>query len=235
MWVAWGELTRSLRGGASAFAYAHGQPLFDYLGGEPGLAAVFHATMRDQAEVFAAAAVKAYDFGSARIVVDVGGGYGQLLATVLQAAPAARGILLDTAAGVAQARRTLDAAGLSGRCSVQAGDFFQSVPEGDVLLLNGILHDWDDQRGAALLRRCRDAVAADGHLLILEQVRPDQLSGTEAATVVLSDLAMLVYTGGRERSAAEFRQVLADGGFTLTGITPPLEPSLTRMLIAEPS
>ena len=235
MWRAWGDLTQGLRGGASAFACAHGQPLFDYIGGDPRLAAVFHATMRAGAEALAAGVVKAYNFGSARTVADIGGGHGRLLAAVLEAAPAARGILLDTAAGVAEASRTLHNAGMSGRCSVEVSDFFQGVPEGDVMLLNGILHDWDDERSAVLLRHCRDSIAADGHLLVLEQVRPEQLAGAEAATAVMSDLAMLVYAGGRERSAQEFRRLLAGAGFSLAGITPPLTPSFTRMLIAQPA
>lgn len=206
MWRAWGELSQGLRGGASAFACAHGQSLFDYIGGDPRLAAVFHSTMRAGAESLATGVVNAYNFGSAAIVADIGGGYGRLLAAVLEAAPAARGRLLDTAAGVAEASRTLHDAGLSGRCSVEVGDFFQGVPEGDVMLLNGILHDWDDERSALLLRHCRRAIAPDGHLLVLEQVRPDQLAGPEVAAAIMSDLAMLVYAGGgnaaRRSSAA---------------------------------
>lgn len=234
-WQAWGALADGVRDGADAFGHAHGQPLFRYLADDAELSAVFNTAMGEGTEPVAAAVPLAYDFTGGRTVVDVGGGNGALLAAVLTAAPQARGILYDSDAGLADAAATFRRPGLGGRCRMAAGDFFTAVPEGDIMLLKGILHDWDDQRCVTILRNCRRSIAAGGRLLVLEPVLPDQLGTAEAAAAVLSDIAMLVYTGGRERTAAEFRALLADAGFSLTEVTPPVAGSAIRILAAAPA
>ncbi|MEV1206505.1 methyltransferase [Microbispora rosea] len=143
--------------------------------------------------------------------------------------------MFDTADGVAGAAEELRRAGLSDRCSIEAGDFFEAVPEGDVMLVKGVLHDWDDRRCIAILRSCRRSIAADGRLLVLEPVMPSGLGTPEAAGAVMSDIAMLVYTGGRERGMIEFRDLLAAAGFDLTRVTPPLGGSEIRALVAKPA
>ena len=233
-WQAWGALAHSARTGETAFDHSHGQPLFGYLAGDPGLSAVFNAAMQDGTDQVAAEVPKRHDFARARTVVDIGGGNGALLAGVLSAAPQAHGILFDTAAGAAGAAGALLEAGLAGRCTIETGDFFRSVPAGDVLLVKGILHDWDDERCLRLLRNCRRSIAPDGQLLVLEPVVPNRLDTAEAAAAVMSDIAMLVYTGGRERNAGEFRALLAAGGFVLSAITP-LTGSAVCILAADPA
>lgn len=233
-WRAWGALADGVRTGEAAFGHVHGKPLFGYLADDCELSGVFNTAMCEGTGPIAAAVPRAYDFSGARTVVDIGGGNGTLLAAVLAAVPTARGILFDTAEGAAGAAGTLRRPGLTGRCRVAAGDFFAAVPEGDMMLLKGILHDWDDQRCVTILRNCRRSIAAGGRLLVLEPVLPDRLEGTEAAAAVMSDIAMLVYTGGRERSEAEFRALLADGGFGLTEVTPPVAGSSIRILVAVP-
>jgi hypothetical protein len=235
MWRAWGGLTHGVRTGEAVFGHVNGQPLFSYLAGEPGLSGVFNTAMGEGTEWIAPEVPKAYDFTGARTVIDIGGGSGPLLAAVLAAVPSARGILFDTAGGAAGAVGTLQQAGLSGRWSIEVGDFFEAVPEGDVMLVKGILHDWDDRRCVTVLRNCRESIACDGRLLVLESVLPDRLDTREAAGVVMSDMAMLVYTGGRERSKAEFQSLLKAGGFDLADVTPPLAGSATRILIADPA
>jgi SAM-dependent methyltransferase len=234
VWQAWGALTQGVRTGEAAFGHAHGQSLFDHLADDPDLSSVFNSAMGDGTGWIAPEVPKAYDFTGARCVVDIGGGSGTLLAAVLAAAPQARGILFDTAVGAAGAAETFQRAGLSDRCSIERGDFFEAVPEADVMLVKGVLHDWDDQRCRTLLRNCRRSIAADGRLLVLEPVLPDRLDTVEAAGAVMSDIAMLIYTGGRERSRAEFQTLLAAGGFDLADVTPPLAGSAIRILIANP-
>ena len=234
-WRAWGALADGVRGGEAAFCHAHGRPLFRYLADDRELSAVFNTAMREGTEPIAAAVPQAYDFTDARTVVDVGGGDGTLLAAVLTTVPQARGILYDSDTGSAHAAATFRRSGLTGRCRVAAGDFFAAVPEGDIMLLKGILHDWDDQQCVTLLRNCRRSIAVDGRLLVLEPVLPDRLGTAEAAAAVMSDIAMLVYTGGRERTEAEFRVLLADGGFRLTEVTPPVAGSAIRILAAAPA
>ncbi len=149
----------------------------------------------------------------------------------LAAAPGLKGILFDTAEGVAGADEEFRRAGLSDRCVIETGDFFEAVPGGDVMLVKGVLHDWNDRRCVVLLRACRRSIAADGRLLVLEPVMPSGLGTPEAAGAVMSDIAMLVYTGGR----TEFRDLLAAAGFDLTEVTPPLGGSAIRILVARPA
>ncbi|WP_405085012.1 methyltransferase [Microbispora sp. NBC_01389] len=234
-WQAWGALTHSVRTGETAWDHAHGSPLFDHLARHPDLSAVFNRAMREGTERIAPALPKAYDFTGAQTVVDVGGGDGTLLAAVLAAVPGLKGILFDTAEGVAGADEGFRRAGLSDRCVIETGDFFEAVPGGDVMLVKGVLHDWDDRRCVDLLRGCRRSIAADGRLLVLEPVMPSALGTPEAAGAVMSDIAMLVYTGGRERGRAEFADLLAAAGFDLTEVTPPLGGSEIRILVARPA
>lgn len=234
MWRAWEGLTHGVRTGEAAFDHVHGLPLFGYMAGQPAMSGVFGTAMREGTAWIAAGVPRAYDFTAARTVVDIGGGSGALLAAVLAAAPGARGILFDTADGAACAAGTLRRAGLSGRYAIETGDFFRAVPAGDVLLLKDILHDWDDRRCRTVLGNCRESIASDGRLLVLEAVRPDRLDAPEAVGVVMSDITMLVYTGGRERSRSEFRALLDSSGFCLAGVTPPLPGAATRILIAAP-
>jgi hypothetical protein len=229
VWQAWGSFAPAVRAGVGAFDLAHGRPLFDHLADDPVLSAVFNSAMGDGTELLGPAVARAHDFTGAGTVVDIGGGNGALLAAILAAAPGNRGILFDTAAGSAEA---FQRAGPS--VSVESGDFFTAVPAGDVLLLKGILHDWDDRRCRQLLRNCRASIAPDGRLLVLEPVLPERIDPVAAAGVVLSDIAMLVYTGGRERSRVDYERLLADAGFVLVDVTRPLAGSPMRILVAVP-
>jgi hypothetical protein len=234
-WQAWGALTHGVRTGEAAFDHVHDQPLFEYLACHPDLSRIFNTAMREGTEHIAPAVPKAYDFTGVRTVVDIGGGNGALLAAIVAATPDLQGILFDTAEGGAGAAETFQRAGVSDRCSIEVGDFFDAVPEGDLLLVKGVLHDWDDERCTTLLRGCRKSIAAHGRLLVLEPVLPSTINTPEAAGVVMSDIAMLVYTGGRERSRDEFRHLLAAGGFDLADVTPPLRGSAIRILVANPA
>jgi O-methyltransferase domain len=152
--------------------------------------------------------------------VDVGGGYGALLAAVLAAhPPPMRGVLYDRPHVVAGARPRLEAAGLAGRCDVAAGDFFAAVPEGgDAYLLKHVLHDWDDDRCAAILRNCRRAMAGGGgRLLVVEALLPP---GNEPSYGKYLDVAMLVLLTGRERGGEEYARLLAAAGFALSRVVP---------------
>jgi len=155
-------------------------------------------------------------------VVDVGGGYGALLSSVLREHSHLHGVLLDTPTVCAEAGRRLDAAGLAARCSVVEGDFFKAVPPGgDAYILQLVLHDWDDERALAVLRNCRRAMGRESRLLLIEAVIP---SGDASALGKLLDLEMLVVCGGRERDESEYRALLAAAGFTHQRTIPTLAP-----------
>ncbi|GGL11871.1 methyltransferase [Sphaerisporangium melleum] len=207
--AAWGGLMHSVRTGELAFDHVHGMPVFAHLAGDPGRASVFNAGMAAGSAFFREVPV-AYDFSRAGTVVDLAGGTGALLGTVLLGAPAARGVLFDTPGVVADAAAHLERIGVLDRCELVGGDLFDGVPAGgDVYLLSRILHDWDDDRCAALLRGCAEAMRPGAELLVIERVV------TAGSYLPLAfDLHMMVMTGGRERTEAEYRALLRGAGLT---------------------
>src|SRR5262249_57407075 len=161
------------------------------------------------------AVLEAFDFSPYRTVVDVGGGHGGFLASILEANPGARGVVFDAPHVVTGARDQLAARGLAGRCEAVGADFFESVPAGgDLYVMKWIIHDWDDRRALVILRNCRRAIGNSGaRLLLVEFV----LSEDGEPFGPFPDLNMMVMVGGKERTEGEFRSLLAEAGFALTG------------------
>ncbi|MFG2288484.1 methyltransferase [Streptomyces sp. NPDC048595] len=239
---AWELLDDSVRTGRPSFDTAFGQDFFGYLAQQPQLSADFNAAMGQATRDTAALVPAAYDFGRFRTVADIGGGDGTLLAPILQAHPALRGILFDSSEGLAQARTRLADEGLDGRCSLVAGDFFATAPEGaDLYLLKSVIHDWNDEQCTTILRHCRQAIPDDGRLLIIEPVLPPVVdpsaSGvdpSESGVLYLSDLNMLVNVEGRERTRDDFDQLCRAAGFALRTVIPLPEPNRFCLIEAEP-
>jgi hypothetical protein len=216
-------IVHTIRTGESGVDAAYGMGLFDFLARRPHDEARFDAAMAERTSAFAPSVAAACDFAGVRTVADVGGGRGTLLAAVLRAHPGLRGILAETPAVAAAAGPALEAAGVAGRCEVVAGDFFAAVPAGaDRYLLANVLHDWDDDRAAAILARCRDAMAPGGRVLIIERLIPDDPE--QALPALLSDINMLVVTGGMERTDAQYAALLDTAGLCLTRVTPVAPP-----------
>ena len=218
----WGDLLHSVRTGEPAFPRRFGVDSFTYLAQHPEEAANFDAAMADFTRHIAAAVAATYDFSALGTVVDVGGGNGALLAGILQATPGPRGIVFDLPHVAERARAHLEALGLSARCATAGGDFFRAVPpDGDAYLLKHVLHDWDDARAAEILRACHRAMAPAARLLIVEGIYPARIDESDASRgAAANDVNMLVCTGGRQRSEAEFRALLGAAGFALTRIVP---------------
>ncbi|HEV2132191.1 MAG TPA: methyltransferase [Longimicrobiaceae bacterium] len=218
LWASFGEILHSVRTGEPGFERALGKPFFEYLSTAPAEAEMFGETMLGFHGAEPPAVAAAYDFSDVGTLVDVGGGIGTLLATVLQAHPGLRGVLLELPHVVPQARQRIAAAGLSERCTVVEGDFFQAVPPGgDAYMLSHIIHDWDEARCQAILTNCRRAMNGRGRLLLVEAVLPP---GDVPHPAKLLDLVMLNLPGGRERSESEYRMLLDAAGFTLTRVVP---------------
>jgi hypothetical protein len=212
---AWQALPYAARAGTSPFRMVYGGDPFSYFGNDPATREAFYRQMAAGGRAIVAAVLTAYDFARFHHVVDVGGGHGALLAAILQVCPDAAGVLFDLPTAIAGADAPLVAAGVRDRCTLIGGDFFASVPAGgDCYILERILHDWDDGDAARILANCRAAVAVGGTLLVIEKIMPQRV--TEAPNVVLSDLIMLVETGGRERTQAEFATLLSATGFAVT-------------------
>jgi DNA-binding transcriptional ArsR family regulator len=215
----WTDLYTTVKTGESAFDRVHGAALFDYLAGHPEDAAVHSAAMTSMSTNEAVSITTAYDFTRFGTIVDVGGGQGGLLAEILSANPHLHGVLFDMPTVVAGAAEKLARAGVADRCTVVSGDFFDSVPNGgDAYLLSNVIHDWDDDHAVKILSACRAAMADTGYVLIGEIVLPE---GATPSMGKLMDLITLVMTsGGRQRTEAQFRAVLDQAGLRLSRIVP---------------
>jgi hypothetical protein len=222
--TAWDHLLTSVRSGAPAFEGAVGQPFYDYLDRHPVDGANFSQTMGEVTTVIVDAVLAAHDFASVERVVDIGGGYGKLLTSLLQRYPTMRGVLLDTPAVIERARPQILATGVADRCELVGGDFFADVPAGgDLYLLSRVLMDHDDEASVRLLRSCRRAMTERSRVHIIQIVLPS--SGADAARHLLfdgamSNLNMFVLGLGAERTEAQYRALLANAGFTVTQIIP---------------
>lgn len=214
---AWSELYDSVMSGENAFEQVFGASHFQYLAQHPAQNEIFNQTMSATSRQVATAIVGAYDFSAARTVVDIAGGQGVLITAILRANPDLHGVLFDQPHVVANARPILEAAGVADRCELVSGDFFVSVPAGDLYTLQRILHDWDDEHAIAILRSCAEAMAPGGRALVIESlIEP----GNDPSPVKFLDLMMFVMNAGRERTAEEYRRLFAAAGLRLTRIIP---------------
>lgn len=213
-WRPWGELRHSVRTGEPAFDHVYAEPIFKYFARMPEAAAVFDGAMTSISTLESKAVVAAYDFSGIKTLVDVAGGHGLLLATILKANKKMRGILFDLPHVTAGATELLRSAGVADRCQIVSGDFFASVPEGcDAYMMKHIIHDWDDERALQILLTCHRAMKPGCKVLIADAVIPP---GNKAHFGKLLDLEMLVLTPrGRERTRAEFGELLKRSGFRL--------------------
>jgi hypothetical protein len=215
---AYGDLPYSVATGKNAFHHVHGQSLFEYLVDHPNESEMFDHAMTSSAKKAVPTVLEAYDFSWAQTVVDVAGGQGMLLSAILRAHPQMRGVLFDLPHVVAGAERLLREAGVADRCEVVGGDFFERVlPRGDLYTLRFIIHDWEDEPAAAILRNCAQAMHPQGKVALIEMVLGEPNS---AELGPLMDLDMLLIPGGRERTAEEYERLLATAGLRLTRIVP---------------
>jgi O-methyltransferase/methyltransferase family protein len=217
--AAWANLLHAVRTGESAFRSAHGDTtVWEYRARHPEDGAIFDWAMTDITQRANRHLLEAHDFARFGSVVDVGGGHGALVAALLSAHPQMRGVVFDQPHVVAGARAVLEAAGVADRCEVVGGSFFDAIPAGaDAYVLKAILHDWDDEDAVRILRLCREAIAADGALLVVER---ELGAPNENPDGKLSDLNMMVGPGGLERTRDEFADLLAAGGFALQRTVP---------------
>jgi len=213
LWAAYGRMLHSVRTGDAAFAQVHGMSFYDFLERHSEPATQFQEGITAYSHLEASAIAEAYTFAENATVVDIGGARGTLLALLLAAHPTLNGVLFDQPEVVPAAERAFAEAGLTARARGVGGDFFSSVPSGgDVYVLKSVLHNWDDEDAGRILRSCRRAMAPSARLLLAERIVP---IGNTPSEATLFDINMLVVVGGRERTEAEYRELLEKSGFAV--------------------
>jgi C-methyltransferase len=218
----WTLLVDSIRTGSSVVPALRGKESFDYFAGQPELAELFDQTMTSVSELTDGPVVTGYDFGVYSTIVDVGGGHGPLLAAVLAGAPASRGVLYDLPRVVANAPSLLREHNVADRVRIAEGSFFDSVPEGgDAYILKNIIHDWPDDLAVQILRNVHRAAGPRATVLLVELVIPNHDRDFPGKWV---DLEMLLNLGARERTAAEYRELLSQAGFRLARVVQTASP-----------
>ncbi|MBA1142290.1 methyltransferase [Mesorhizobium neociceri] len=209
-YLAFGQLPYSVRTGKPAFDKVFGSPRFDWLSEHPEQAALFQRAMVALGQGANEAIAEAYDFKTFTRIVDVGGGHGQLLSAILARNPHLSGVLFDLPSGVAAARQ--GAGGDLPRTEFVAGDFFESVPTGDIYVIKKVIHDWDDAAAATILRNCRKATPPSGKVLVAETLVP---AGDEPNQIKGIDVVILAVTGGLERTQAQYAGLFDAAGLRL--------------------
>ena len=214
----WADLPYSIQNGAPVAPHKFGVTWFEWLGQHPVKAKEFHDAMTSLSAGAVAAVMQGYDFSGINKLVDVGGGHGLLLASVLAKYQNMKGILYDAPAVVAGANDLLAAHGVADRCETVGGDFLKSVPAGgDAYILKHIIHDWNDEDCLTILGHCRVGMNVGDKVLIVEMVIPER---NVPAVSKFLDLEMLLFLTGCERTEAEYRALLDAAGFELTRIVP---------------
>ena len=214
----------SMKTGTPASETTLGMPMFKYLESDPAYSKTFNDAMTALSAPVAGAALEAYDFSGIGTLVDVAGGHGEVLKSILTANPAMRGIVCDLSHVVEGAKPRIAGAGLSDRMQAVPCDFFQSVPEGgDAYIMKHIIHDWYDDKASLILRNIAKAMGAKkGKVILLEAVIAP---GGAPDFGKFIDIEMLLFPGGRERTEEEFRALFAGAGFALTKIVPTKSPA----------
>ena len=227
---AWGNLMHSVKTGEIAFDNFFGMDVWKYFAQNPEDAATFNDSMSSMTAAANEAIMSLYDFSQFRKIVDVGGGHGGLITTILKANPEANGVLFDSAQVVEGARPRLEQAGVGDRCEVVSGNFFEHVPEGgDAYVMKWIIHDWEDEKAITILKQIRRRMQPNGRLIIVDCIVPETDEPHFAKTF---DLNMMVMTGGKERTAGEFEKLVTAAGFRVLQVIPTELP--TGIVEAEP-
>ena len=220
---AWQEFDHSVRTEEASVEKLYGYDIWEFNRRNPEADAIFNEAMRSATAAMTPAVTAAYDWSKFAVIADIGGGVGTQLRSILAASPASRGILFD--------QPHVGAKSVSDdRIEFIGGDFFGSAPEGaDAYLLRFILHDWSDAKAGTILAAVRRAMKPTARLVVIESIIPE---GPEFNLGKWSDLHMMVAVNGRERTEAEFRDLLLKAGFELETVVPTASP--LNLLVAKP-
>jgi SAM-dependent methyltransferase len=218
-WLPWAQLLHTVRSGEPAFEHVFGTDVWawrneNFKGGD-----AFAAYLAGETFGAATPIVAALDVTGVRTVADLGGGHGGLIAAILKAYPDLSGILFDLPETLIGAKEFLKTHDVDKRVTLAGGDFLAEVPvEADLYLLKSVLQHWDDAAARAILESCREAMPAQAKLVVIERLSPKLASDDPAAAML--DLHMMVITGGRVRTADDFKRLLTDAGLALSHVAP---------------
>ncbi len=218
------DAMHSVETGKPAVEKTFGMPVFEYFARDKEISEVFNDAMTSFSSLVIPAVIKAYDFSGIRMLVDVAGGHGAILTSILREHPGMKGVLFDLEHVIQGAIPRIEKLGLANRCRTESGDFFRAVPAGgDAYIMKHIIHDWDDEQALQILRNTRTALdgVAGGRVLLLETVI---LPGNAPDLGKVIDIEMLMLPGGRERTADEYAALFAKAGFGMTRIVPTESP-----------
>jgi len=214
----WEQLPWCVETGKPASYKLNGMPMFDWMAQHPEKTVNFNQAMTDLSQGDSAAVIQSYDFSRFGHIVDVAGGHGTLLATILDQAAKSRGTLFDMPHVIDGAKKAGILDRFADRCTLEAGSFFESLPkDADAYIMKYIIHDWADPECIQILSNCRKGIRPGGRLLVVDQVVPGR---NEPGVSKLMDLEMLVLPGGMERTEKEFRELFTASGFRLERIIP---------------
>ena len=212
----------SVQTGSPAAEKTLGVPVFEWFPKNPDESEVFNNAMTTFSAMVIPAVLEVYEFSGIGTLIDVAGGHGHVLTSILQNYPSMHGVLFDLDHVLAGARPVIESLGLSDRCRTVSGDFFRAVPAGgDAYIMKHIIHDWDDERATTILKNIRSAMNHGGRVILVDSV---VTPGNQPDFAKIIDLEMLLMPGGRERTEEEFRELFARSGFQLTRIIPTKSP-----------
>ncbi len=233
-WQIWSFFPQTIRNGRTIHENIHHQRFFEWYGKNPEYGRLFDEAMRSVSGGVVPAVMAGYDFSGLGSLVDVAGGQGTLISSILAANPGLKGTLFDMPAVIQRSRASghLGELEKAGRLELVEGDLFKALPAGkDAYLFKWIIHDWTDAESKQILSVCRQAMKGpQSKLLLVEMVLPEDNSPSPARSL---DIAMLALTGGRERTVAQYRELLASAGFKLQRVVP--TPSPFSVLEAVPA
>ncbi|KAF0720189.1 Aste57867_488 [Aphanomyces stellatus] len=230
-WQSFQHFEETIKTGTPAVNIAHGSDIWAYYAKHPHEEQMFATALYHFAEGAIHPFLAAYDFDEShtKVVVDIGGSHGSLLAAALTKLPAARGILFDLAAVIDTANDKLAGHATSDRITAVAGDFFHSVPQGDLYMLKHILHDWNDDKSVDILTTLAKSASRGAKVLVIEMVlhstvEPAVAPGGLLSPSIFMDMNMLAVNPGQERTTEQYAALYKRAGILFTRYIPTPSP-----------
>lgn len=245
------DLLYSIQTGENSFKHANGLDMYEYLDRNQKEGQIFNSAMASLTSSVTPLISSMYDFSQFNTIIDIGGGQGMLLSSILKDNAKLYGVLFDLPYAIQSAKKLYARQSansnenvnhdISSRCKLLEGDFFKSIPTtaADGYIIKNVILNWDDRSAAIILKNCLHAMIdktssivsenqdnrknTTPKLLIIDTIMPE---GNEPFIGKFTDILMLALTHkGRIRTEEEFRKLLSSSGFDITGIIRSLDPS----------